>query len=309
MKKLFLSIIILFTAYASNACPICGCGVGGFYIGLLPTYKSQFIGVRYLYSHFETHLKDDPGQFSNDYYHQMELYGGLTFGSHWQLLGFVPYHFNHQVTDDGVVNRNGLGDVTMLANYKLWQSSKVTKHNSVFKQEFWIGAGVKLPTGKYSVNFADSLNTELDDLLGDVNSQMGTGSTDFIFNAMYNIRMGMFGINTTANYKVNTTNNSHFRYGDRLAINSFAYYQTKATKKIYIAPNIGVLYQYTQPNYLANSKVDETGGYIASASVGLDVNFSKITVGTNIQLPFTQDYSLRQTQAKISGLVHLTYTF
>lgn len=308
MKKIFLSIIILLTIYTSNACPICGCGVGGFYIGLLPTYKSQFIGVRYLFSHYETHLNNDPTQFSHDYYHQMELYGGVTLGTHWQLMGFVPYHFNHQITDDGVIDRNGLGDISLLANYKLWQTSKVTKNN-VFKQQLWIGAGVKLPTGKYGVNFSDSSNTALDDLLGDVNSQMGTGSTDFVFNAMYNISIGMFGINTTANYKVNTTNNSHFRYGDRLAINSFAYYQAKATKKIYIAPNLGVLYQYTQPNYFADLKVDQTGGYVALASVGLDVNLGKITAGTNVQLPFTQNYSLRQTQAKVSGLVHLTYTF
>ncbi len=294
---------------ATYACPICGCGVGGFYIGLLPTYKSQFIGIRYEYAHYETHLNNEPGQFSHDHYHQMEIYGGVTLGKHWQVLGFIPYHFNHQITDDGIVNKSGLGDVSLLANYKLWQSSKLNKNNSFFKQEFWIGAGVKLPTGKYNVNFGDSTTEELDDLLGDVNSQMGTGSTDFIFNMMYNIHMGMFGINTTANYKVNTANNNHFKYGDRLSVNSFAYYQSMAAKKIFMAPNVGLLYQYTLPNYLAANKVQQTGGYVTSASAGIDFNISKITIGTNVQFPLLQNYAQGQTQLKVSGLMHLTYTF
>jgi hypothetical protein len=308
MKKLFLSVIILFTIITAQACPICGCGVGGFYIGLLPTYKSQFIGVRYLYSHYETHLNNDPTQFSHDHYHAIELYGGVTLGK-WQLLGFAPYHINHQVTDDGSVDRNGMGDISLLANYKLWQSSNLTKNNAAFKQEFWLGAGVKLPTGKYAVNFGNSTGTELSDLLGDVNSQMGTGSTDFIFNMMYNVHIGKFGVNSTANYKANTANSSHFRYGDRFAANSFAYYETKAGRRIFMAPNIGLLYQYTAPNELANDKVNQTGGYIATASGGLDINITNITVGTSVQLPFAQNYAHGQTVQKVSGLVHVTYTF
>jgi hypothetical protein len=309
MKKLFISIIILFTITAAQACPICGCGVGGFYIGLLPTYKSEFFGIRYGYSHYETHLNDDPTQFSHDHYHEVELYGGITLGKHWQLMGFAPYHINHQVTDDGNVDRNGMGDISLLANYKLWESSKLDKNSASFHQEFWLGAGIKLPTGKYAVNFGDSTNGELSDLLGDVNSQMGTGSTDFIFNLMYNVHVGKFGINTTANYKANTANSNQFKYGDRLAINSFAYYEAKAARKIYMAPNVGLLYQYTTPNQLADDKVSETGGYIASASAGLDINLSNITIGTNVQLPFVQNYAHGQTVEKVSGLVHVTYTF
>jgi len=309
MKKLFILIIILFTITVAQACPICGCGVGGFYIGLLPTYKSEFFGIRYGYSHYETHLNNDPTQFSHDHYHEVELYGGVTLGKHWQLMGFAPYHMNHQVTDDGNVDKSGMGDISLLANYKLWESSKLNKNNASFHQEFWLGAGIKLPTGKYSVNFGDSTNEELNDLLGDVNSQMGTGSTDFIFNMMYNVHIGKFGINTTANYKANTANNNQFKYGDRLAINSFAYYEAKAARKIYMAPNIGLLYQYTTPNQLADDKVSETGGYVASTSVGVDINLTNITIGTNVQLPLAQNYAHGQTVEKVSGLVHVTYTF
>ena len=304
MKKLFLSFIFLFMLSASFACPICGCGVGGFYIGLLPTNQSSFIGLRYQYSHYDTHLIDEPDQFSKDHYHIVELWGGFTLGKKWQVLGFVPYHFNNQNTDDGLKTKNGLGDITVLANYKLWQSSKLMHNNKTFKHEFWLGAGVKLPTGTYNVDLTDP-DTEL----GDVNSQMGTGSIDFIANAMYNIHINKIGINTTVNYKINTTNNSNFKYGDRFSANSFAYYQARATKAIYVAPNIGILYEHASANFLSSSKVDETGGYVTLASAGLEINYHNITVGTNLQLPFAQEFAHGQTEAKTRGLVHITYAF
>ena len=185
---------------------------------------------------------------------------------------------------------------------------KVLEQNPSFQDDEF-DAILRRPSTGYDVNFEDEDEEELDDLLGDVNSQMGTGSTDFIFNAMYNIHLGIFGINTTANYKVNTINSSNFRYGDRFSINSFAYYQTKAGKGIFMAPNIGLLYLHNGQNNLAKTKVNETGGYVVSASAGLDINIRNVTVGTNVQLPFAQNFAHHQTDEKVSGLVHVTYTF
>jgi hypothetical protein len=309
MKKATLSIVFLFALSVSFACPICGCGVGGFYVGLLPTYKGEFIGVRYQYARYETHLKDDPGQFSHDHYQIAELYGGIQLSNKWQLIGFIPYHINYQNTDDGVIRKNGLGDMSFLFNRNILQTSHLnTKKHTSFRQELWLGGGVKLPTGKNQVDFKDSA-VDLEESLGDVNSQVGTGSLDFILNAMYNVHINNFGINTTVSYKINTENQSNFKYGNRFSVNSFGYYQAKLNSSISLAPNVGVLYEYVFPNKLQNTKVAQTGGYAALASAGVDVNIGKITVGTNVQLPFAQYYALGQTQYKPRGLVHVTYTF
>ncbi len=309
MKKISLSVILLYIVSASFACPICGCGVGGFYIGLLPTYTGKFLGVRYQYSHYETRLRSDPEQYSHDYYKLAELYGGITIGTKWQILGFIPYHFNYQNTDDGIKRKNGLGDATFIANYKVWQATSLDKTNKQVSQQLWLGGGLKLPTGQHNVDFKNSQSQDLEELLGDVNSEMGTGSLDFIANAMYNLNFNRWGINTTVNYKINTKNKSDFLYGDRLTANSFAYYQAMLKKSVFVAPNVGLLYEHISANYLNKNKVDETGGYAALASAGVDVNIKKMTVGANIQLPFAQDYALGQTQYKTRGLVHLTYTF
>lgn len=309
MKKIALSFVALFITLFSVACPICGCGVGGFYIGLLPTYNGKFVGVRYEYSHYETRLRNDPRQFSHDYYKLAEWYGGIALGTKWQLLGFIPYHINYQNTDDGIKRKNGLGDASIVANYRVWQSIGLNKNNKQVTQQLWLGAGLKLPTGKYNVDFKNAASQNEEELLGEVNSEIGTGSFDFIANAMYNVHFGNWGINTTLNYKINTTNKSDFRYGDRLSANSFAYYQATLKHSVFMAPNIGLLYEHVSGNHLNKNNVDQTGGYATLASAGIDVNINKITVGANVQLPVAQDYALGQTQYKTRGLVHITYTF
>lgn len=304
MKKILLLLIIACTCIAANACPICGCGVGNFYIGLLPGFNKSFIGIRYQYMRYETHLKDEPEEFSHDRYEIAELWGGINIGERWQVLGFVPYHFNYQNMDDGIRKENGLGDVMLMMNYKLWQSSKQNNNDrSMSHQEFWIGGGVKLPTGKYDVDHEDP-ETEI----GDVNSQMGTGSLDFIANAMYNVKLGKVGINTSASYKMNTSNNNNYKFGNRLVASSFAFYQAQV-KSIFVAPNIGVLYEHAAINHLNKDVVEQTGGYVALGIAGVDVNIGKITVGANVQLPFAQNFAEGQTTAKTRGLLQATFTF
>lgn len=300
MKKIFVLVLSLCVFSATFACPFCGCGVGGFYMGLLPNFKSGFVGVRYTYAHYSTHLTDQPDQFSKDYYHTAEVWGGISIGQKWQLLGFIPYHFNIQNTDDGVKKKEGLGDITLLANYKLWNSMKATHGGKVLRQEVWVGAGVKLPTGTYHVDLSDP-STEL----GDVNSQMGTGSTDFLANAMYNVHVGKWGVNTTANYKVSTANNSNFKYGNRFSANSFVYY-TARMNEVFISPNAGILYEKATQNHLDSKAMDETGGYVTLASAGAEVNVGKLIVGASAQMPFAQDYAHGQTVAKTRCLVHVT---
>jgi len=301
MKRFFIVIITALFFVKLNACPFCGCGVGGFYIGLLPTYKTSFFGLRYETMSYTTHVKSDATQFSYDHYKIAELWGGVSLGQKWQLLGFLPYHINLQNTDDGTKRQNGIGDATFVANYRLWQSSKVDfKSKSLFKQELWLGGGVKLPTGKYSVDLANP-DTEL----GDVNSQMGTGSVDFIVNGTYKVAINSFGINTTAAYKINTVNRSNFQYGNRFTANSFGFYQA-SVKNVNLAPNIGVLYEDAAINRLQKGMVDETGGYVALAAAGLEVNIKKITIGGNIQQPFSQNFAHGQTVAKTRGTLHLS---
>ena len=301
MKKIILTVVILISIASSvSACDICGCGLGNYYIGMLPQFNRSFFGLRYQYRRFHTRLADDPTQFSNDIFQSVELWGGFNIGKKWQVLAFLPFNINKQVSDEGTTKTHGLGDLALIANYKIFERESVNSHNHIVSQQFWLGGGLKLPTGKFEVDPSAA------DLIAIANSQMGSGSTDFMLNTMYNIRINNVGINSTANYKLNTTNKSDYRFGNKFSANSFAYYSIKS-KKVNFAPNIGLMYEHSEGNKLKNQKIDQTGGYVASAAGGIEMNLRKVSIGVNAQLPFAQNFANGQTQTKLRAMVHVTF--
>jgi hypothetical protein len=116
MKKIlfFMSFFIFGICAVGNSCPICGCGGGNVYMGLLPDFKYQFLGLRFHTTQYHTQLINDPSQYSTNTYNTVELWGGVRLGNKIQLLAFVPYYMNKQVDDDGTFYTKGLGDITVM---------------------------------------------------------------------------------------------------------------------------------------------------------------------------------------------------
>ena len=302
MKKMFfISILILVSLTNSFACEICGCGVGNFYLGLLPSFKSKFIGVRYSYQHYYSELATDHSQFSNDFYKTTEIWGGWNLGNRWQLMAFVPYRFNKKTSDDGIKETNGLGDITLLANYSLLHSRKVKSNNKVIENQLWIGGGVKLANGAYHIDLTDPAAN-----IGDVNSQLGTGSTAFILNAMHTINIRKFGVTSSVNYTMNTTNVDEYRFGNRITANSLAFYRLRIAG-FSVSPNMGLLYQHSAINLYKNDEVSQSGGYTFNASGGVEIGLNKITIGLNTQIPIQQNFAEGQTNSRSKGVLHISF--
>lgn len=302
MKKIFIAAALIAVAYTNtNACEICGCGTGNYYIGLMPSFHSHFIGIRYQYRNFRTVLKDDNTQFSNDFYKTAELWGGINIGRKLQLIAIVPINFIHQVSDDGITDKNGLGDVAILANYKFMDKSTGTGRSKV-NQQLWFGAGIKIPTGKFSADINDPM------LVSIANTQTGTASTDFMLNAMYSVSVNKFGVSTNVSYKMNTSNKDKYSFGNKFSANSIAYY-TLQKGKVNITPNAGMMYEVMAPNTLVSQKVEQTGGHLTAALLGTEISKGRFTIGGNVQLPVAQNFATGQTTAKARGMMHVTFSF
>jgi len=297
MKKIITVVSFIVLAATANACEICGCGLGNYYIGLLPQFNHKFIGMRYQYRSFKTVMADNPTQFSNDYYKTAELWAGWNIGKKWQVLAILPYNFIHQVSDDGITNRNGMGDMALMANYKLFE-----KNHGTVSQQLWLGAGIKLPTGKFNIDINDPAIVSL------ANTQTGSASTDFMLNTMYNVRINRLGINTSASYKINTANGDDYTFGNKFSASSFLSY-TVNKGKTSIIPNAGLLFESTGANKLSKQNIAQTGGNLLAAAAGLEIGFNKFSVGGNIQLPVSQHYAAGQTDLKTRGMLHVTFSF
>ncbi len=303
MKKLFIAIIACtFFFTTTNACEICGCGVGSYYIGILPQFKHHFVGIRYHVSSFNTRLNDDISQFSKDRYQSTELWAGWNVSKRFQLLTMVPYNFNHQNSDEGISDQKGISDVLLIGNYKLWDHSNTSNNGNAVQQQLWIGGGVKIPTGKFEIEKSDP------DLASMANMQIGSGSTDFLANLMYNVRISQWGINTAVSYKMNTANKDDFKFGNKFSANSFLFYTLQANS-VTINPNIGLLFENSAASKLDNTKIDLTGGSLLLASAGIEFGVKKIAFGFNAQLPTAQNFADGQTKTKIKGMAHVTFAF
>ncbi|NLR57857.1 transporter [Chitinophaga polysaccharea] len=307
MKKISILCIILLSSYATSACDICGCGVGSYYIGLLPDFRQRFIGLRYQHKTMRSHL--GPGGTTSylttqETYQTAELWGGWNIGRRFRVLGFVPVNINSRENQGVTTSKSGWGDVAAVGYYQLLNKQHTTEKGQLMVQSLWIGGGVKLPTGRYEPAERKE-NEEAPN-----NFQLGTASTDFTLNAAYDVRLMDVGINTNVSYKLNTTNKYDYRYGNKFTANVLAYYKIRIADKVSLAPNAGVLYETAAKDKEGGKfTVDMSGGYSLLATVGMEATIGKISAGVNFQPVISQQLADLRVKAGSRAMVHLTYLF
>jgi hypothetical protein len=305
MKKYILSLVVI-TALPllSIACDICGCGVGNNYIGILPDFHKHIFGLRYRYSSLYSHIGVGGATTyltTTERYNTIEAWGGWNISNKFRIIASVPYSFNERINQGTSQNKDGLGDITLSGYFQLLNSKQTVAGSKLLVQSLWAGGGVKLPTGKY--NPADkgtaNQNTNL--------FQLGTGSTDFIIGAMYDIRLQDAGLNVTANYKVNTANKYDYRYGSKLNVNTQAYYKINIRQKLTLAPNIGAQYETAQVDNDHKFDVSISGGNLLLGTIGVEANLKKIAIGGNWQTPLSQNLANGIVKANNRLMVHLSF--
>lgn len=310
MKKKFVLILLLALAgeMTASACDICGCGVGSYYIGILPDFKKRFIGLRYQQKSLLTHLSPDGSRSyltTDETYRSYELWGAWNIGSRFRVVGFVPLNQVNKINQGTSQHKTGLGDIALVGYYQLFSSRGATggSDSKLVAQSLWIGGGVKLPTGHYDPNdesgTAGSQNTY----------QLGTGSVDFTLNAMYDLRVQDLGVNINASYKINSTNQYHYQYGNKLTTNLLGYYKFRVAA-ITIAPNAGAMWEQAANDHKTNnSKVDESGGWSLMGTGGVEINFNRVAVGANYQVPVSQNLADGMVKGGNRGMIHIAFAF
>ncbi|GHN01733.1 hypothetical protein WSM22_32220 [Cytophagales bacterium WSM2-2] len=262
---------------------------------MLPVFSKAFVGVRYTYTHFNT---DSSSQFSRDYFHSTELWGGYNFGR-LQVMAFVPYLSIHKRSDDGDVNTSGMGDIILLGNYQLYS----TPDTMAWRQTFWLGGGVKLPTGQSMIAMDDP---EFN--VGEFTGTPGTGSIDYLLTANHQITFGNGGVVSNLTYRVNSTNDQQFRYGNRTYFSS-SYFHSWIYGTLTFRPSLGVNLVLNTANRFQDQKVENSDGYVFTGMAGVNVQRNKIGLAINAFQPLSQDIYRGLTQLKERVSVALTYSF
>jgi hypothetical protein len=300
MKRLLLGICLLFTLPTTLlACDICGCGVGSYYFGMMPQFHRNFVGIRYRFSNFDSHVGLAAHLATREYFQTTELWARYYVRPRLQILAFIPYSFNRQETTTDMLRLQGLNDMMLMANYNLLKM----KHDSIpqlFKHNLWVGGGVKLPTGKHQYIESDLSQ------VANPNFQLGTGSLDFLTNLTYTIRYKKVGINADLTYKINTANKDQYHFGNRLTSNVSLFYVQKVGK-VGIMPHAGVYIENSQIDKRQNKEVLDTGGYFVANTIGLELYYKRFSIGANYQTPMTQNLANGHIKAHQRGLIHLSF--
>ncbi len=301
-KKYIIIAAVLILPVFSFACDICGCGAGNSYIGILPDFNRKIFGLRYRVNSLVTHLGVDGASTyltTREKYKTLEVWGGYNIGKKMRIMVNVPYGFNERFNQGATQSKNGLGDVSVLGFFQAINHRKTVFASKLLIQSLWIGGGVKLPTGRYShMDKPGNDNTNL--------FQLGTGSTDFTFNTMYDIRLQDAGFNLAANYRMNTANKHDYIYGRKLNINSQAYYKFRILEKITLAPNSGIQYEIAQRDSDRRFDVEVSGGKLLLGTAGIETTYKKISIGGNYQTPLSQHLGAGFVKAKNRFMTHVS---
>lgn len=306
MKKIILFfLLVIGSASSLLACDICGCGVGNSYIGILPDFSTHIFGLRYRYNSLLTHVGTG-GTTSylttHERYSTLELWGGWNIGKKFRVMASIPYSFDEKRNQGPKQTKNGLGDISFTAYYQLI-NSRYTTASKLLIQSLWIGAGIKAPTGKYNP-------TDKSGIAASANLfQLGTGSTDFTVNALYDLRLQDAGINLSAAYKINTTNSSSYNYGNKLNANAELYYKWRLKNQLVIAPNAGIMLEKGERDTDHAIEVDVSGGHVLMGMAGVELSYKSIALGGNFQTPFSQQLANGIIKAGNRAMVHVSFLF
>lgn len=296
----FLTAFFL-SAQITLACDICGCANSGSYFGLMPQSHKSVIGLRYQRVHFVTHA-DSKVLRTEEHFNVGEVYARLFPIKRVQVMAFVPYRIDKQVTSADVKRQNGLGDITVLANYNILNTFMDKETSGNFNHTLMIGGGIKLPTG----NFKFDENNTLE--VANANFQLGTGSTDFIVNAFYTINKDQWGLATNVSRKFNTVNSQGYRFGNQV-FGTVELYRSFTIGKISLTPSAGVYGEHADHGKQHGQVLDITGGRLLNGTAGVTFFSNKWTVGINAQKPVAQKSASGHVIAKERVLVQLGFLF
>jgi len=292
MKKFSILLIIAGLFYLpAHACDICGCGVSNYNPFLFPHLSRSYVSLSYIHRSYRTASHTAEGEQD---YTTMMLAAQYSLTKRIQLLTMLQFGVNNYISDGTKRKLNGLGDASIMFNYTAWE--KMTK---ICRQTFVLGGGFKLPSGKYQAAKSSAIEENI--------FQLGTGSTDFIFNTSYRASFRKWMVSVAGTYKYNTQNKDDYRFGDVLTSGTTLAYKQEFDG-ISLMPYLAVTNEWQYRDADNHVLQNASGGNVLYTGAGIDVNTKKLAAGFNYQFAASQNLAGGVLQAKPRLTAHISFT-
>lgn len=277
-------------------CDACGCSASGGSMGFASMLNTNFVGIRYMNQKY----KSNDGLYSNspwynENFNSIQVWARIPVTKKIQVSTLIPFHFNSRETATGNQEISGIGDLTILGMYQLYQTHK---DSTFFAHTLQVGLGIKVPTGKYDDANSGAVNPSF---------QLGTGSWDYLFATEYTIRRKKFGLNSMLNYVFKTENSKAYQFGNQFNYSETLYYLYEKNA-LSFAPQIGIAGEVYGSNYQHGQKLAKTSGDVFFGKVGFEIGRNKLSAGVNAMLPINQNLAGNRVESKYRLSFNVNYS-
>jgi len=282
--------------YEFDDCDACGCSASGGGMGFSSMVNQNFVGLRYFYQSYSSR----DGIFANspwvdENFNTVQLWARIPVYKNFQISAQVPYHSNNRQLSTGGQQIDGVGDVTVLGLYTVYQTKK---DSTTFTHTLQAGGGVKAPVGKYDAANNGSVNPSF---------QLGTGAWDYLLAAEYVIKRQSLGFNAMLNYAFKSKNKEEYQFGNQLNYAGTFFYVIEKNS-FTIVPQAGLAGEVYATNRQYGQDVPQTKGDILLGKVGVEAATGKYSVGLNGMLPIAQNLTGGRVEANYRWSVNLNYS-
>jgi hypothetical protein len=285
-----------FYNFLEEDCDACGCSASGGSMGFASMLNSNFIGIRY----FNQNYKSTDGLYSNslwytENFNTTQVWARIPVKENFQVSVLIPYHSHNRATAIGNQAISGLGDITLLVMYSLYQTHK---DSTFLVHTLQMGGGLKMPTGTFNEANSGTVNPSF---------QLGTGSWDYLLATEYIVRRKQFGLSAMLNYVIKTENQKNYRFGNQLNYAAtFFYLYEKDTFSF--APQLGIAGETYESNYQHGQKLPKTAGNALFGKLGFEVGRNAFSLGANAMLPIQQNLTGGNVEANYRWSINLNYS-
>lgn len=295
---LFLIVWFWMGKMAAQSCcntgSISSCGSS---TGLLTSLKNNTASLRALLAPFRTTTSIEEN--FRDYFYVLELSLRYEFSPRIKVFLQQPYRWNVRTFANEKQVLEGIADSRLGVSFALLDNCPCGK----FGKLYWeLGAGVKLPTGKYdqSIYYRD--------LPGNFN--IGTGNTGYLLLTNLLFTRKNAGLSLSGAYQLSGRSRDDYQYGDLFTATTAVFKEWALGEKWSLVPFVGTSVDIVGKNYLPSGNFAEgSGGEGWFALAGLNTRFDDWQFGLTTSRPFYQHYAGRVIAAKQRYSFELTLFF
>ena len=293
--------ILWFTVlwFQAFGCEVCGCSTSAGSIGIIGASNYHLVGFNFGARAFNSAHPDIFGhgndENSSEFFIQVSLLAKFQLSKRFQLYTSIPYLYNQQRKSSETAINHGLGDISISTRYTVVQKVDTVSKRAL---SFQLGAGIKAPTGNYSIEAHETTNM-----------YAGTGSWDFPFNANLFYQTEKWNFQFENLFNLTTENKAGYKFGNAIQSALYAGRQLKSGR-VTISPGIGI-----QSDYMFHARIDGSdlntfnGGYLMNIVPGINFEMNGFFASIRYYHPITQELSKGYTKnvGQLSASIYYTF--